>query len=390
MGAKQLAVIRNGWLPTRQANGIQVVRMCEAFAALGTEVTLYYIPSSVLRDEIVTFYDIKTPFTMKPLRRALLPIRKNFKLERWASVPSFIHAFIWSGFITHMVGRGKADVYFVRDPMLAWWLVRRGRPTVLEMHELPSGLEKMFVRRVCDERCSRLIISVTEHLRVDLVKRLGIPSEKTVTLHDGVDLETFGPSITKYEARHQLGLPLDRPLVVYAGKLYAERGIGTLVDALPMLGSVQAIVVGGTQEDVRRVQSLAGDGRAPNISLVGYVLPPRVPLYLKAADVLVLPDLADRDHRAYYASPLKLFEYMASRRAIVASRLPSLEEVLTDGENALLYPPGDPIALGSAINRLLSDESLCTRLSARAYQDVHRYSWKSRATTILQLIDLQV
>lgn len=390
MGTKSLAMIRTGWLPTRQANGIQVIRMCEAFAALGIEVTLYYVPSSVLRDEITDFYNIKRPLTLKPLPRALLPMRKSFTLKTWTSFPSFVHALIWSGFVTHMLCRGKADVYFVRDPMIAWWLVRRGLPTVLEMHELPSGLERTFVRRVSRERDLKLIISVTEHLRVDLVNRLGIPLEKTVTLHDGVDLETFGSSITKDEARQLLGLPLDRPLVVYTGQLYAQKGIDTLVNALPMLGSAQAIVVGGTQEDVRRVQKVAGEVGALNVRLVGYVLPPKVPLYLKAADVLVLPFLADLDHWAYHASPLKLFEYMASRRPIVASRLPGLEEVLTDGENALLYPSGDPVALASAINRLLSDEALCARLGVQAYQDVHRYSWKGRATTILQLIEIHV
>jgi glycosyltransferase involved in cell wall biosynthesis len=390
MAIKRLAMIRTGWLPTRQANGIQVIRMCEAFAALGLEVTLYYIPSSVLRAEVADFYGIKRPFTLKPLPRAVLPMRKSFKLERWTSFPSFVHALIWSGFVIYMLCREKADFYLVRDPVLAWWLARRALPTVLEMHELPSGLERTFVRRVAREDCIKLIISVTEHLRADLVNRLGIPSEKSVTLHDGVDLETFGLSTTKDEARQLLGLPLDRPLVVYTGQLYVEKGIDTLVNALPMLGSAQAIVVGGTQEDVRRVQKVAGEVGALNVRLVGYVLPPKVPLYLNAADVLVLPFLANLDHWANHSSPLKLFEYMASRRPIVASRLPGLEEVLTDGENALLYAPGDPVALGRAINRLLSDRALCEKLSAQAYQDVRSYSWESRAKTILEFMDLHV
>lgn len=389
MGTKCLAMIRTGWLPTRQANGIQAVRMCEAFAALGLEVTLYYIPSTVLKDDIVEFYDIKRPITLKPLPRAVLPMRKSFKLETWRSVPSFVHGFIWSAFVTRMACRGKADFYFVRDPIFAWWLARRAVPTVLEMHDLPTtSLEKGLVRRASLEKNVKLIVTVTEHLRLDLMNRLGIPSEKTITLHDGVDLETFGSPITKEEARRLLGLPLDRPLVVYTGQLYSEKGVDTLLKALPMLEGVQAIIVGGMPEDIKRLQGLAEEVSVTNFTLAGYVPPSQVPLYLRSADVLVLPSSSVYVHSACYTSPLKLFEYMASRRPIVASRLPGLQEVLTHGENALLYPPGDAVALGSAIRRVLSDQALSMRLSEQAYTDVQRYSWGSRAKTIVECMDL--
>lgn len=387
MGTKHLAMIRTGWLPTRQANGIQTIRMCEAFSALGIEVTLYYIPSSVFKDEIVDFYKIKEPITLRPLPRVLLPMRKSFKLQKWASFPSFVHALIWSAFVTHMVCREGADFYFARNPILAWWLARRGVSTVVEMHDLPLGLERIFVRRASRERSIRLIIGVTEHLRVDLVNRLGIPPEKTIALHDGVDLETFGPSISKDEARTLLELPLDRPLVVYAGQLYPEKGVDTLVEASLVLDGVEVIIVGGMAADAKRLAESAQQVGLTNVSVKGYVRPFQVPLYLRAADVLVLPISAISTHSAYYTSPLKLFEYMASQRPVVASRLPGLEEVLSDGENALLFPPGDPVALGSAINRLLSNQPLCARLSMQAYQDVRSYSWESRANKILQLID---
>jgi glycosyltransferase involved in cell wall biosynthesis len=76
---------------------------------------------------------------------------------------------------------------------------------------------------------------------------------------------------------------------------------------------------------------------------------------------------------------LKLFEYMASGRAIVASDLPSIREVLHDGVDALLVPPGDPTALAAAIQRILDDRDLARRLAAAALKAVPQYGWDRRA-----------
>jgi glycosyltransferase involved in cell wall biosynthesis len=115
----------------------------------------------------------------------------------------------------------------------------------------------------------------------------------------------------------------------------------------------------------------------------GQVIPERVPLYLSAFDVCAMP-FPWTEHFAYYASPIKLFEYMAARRAIVASNLPSTAEVLADGESGLLIPPSDVDALAAAVARLRDDPALRERLAARAYELVMaRYTWAARARYIL-------
>src|SRR4029079_715197 len=80
-----------------------------------------------------------------------------------------------------------------------------------------------------------------------------------------------------------------------------------------------------------------------------------------------------------FPSPLKLFEYMASGRPIVASALPSLREVLRDGENALLVEPGNPPAFVAAISRLKDDPALAAQLAAQARRDVEDFTWVRRA-----------
>jgi glycosyltransferase involved in cell wall biosynthesis len=114
------------------------------------------------------------------------------------------------------------------------------------------------------------------------------------------------------------------------------------------------------------------------VTFTGLVEPARVPELLARADILVLPNPASAISTRY-TSPLKLFEYMAAGRPIVSSDLPSIREILRDNVNALLVAPGDPMALASAIDRLLRDPALAARLARTALDEVPSYSWQRRA-----------
>jgi glycosyltransferase involved in cell wall biosynthesis len=104
---------------------------------------------------------------------------------------------------------------------------------------------------------------------------------------------------------------------------------------------------------------------------------------LRAFDVCTVP-FPWTEHFAYYASPMKLFEYMASGNPIVASDLPAIAEIIQDGRNGLLVPPGDASALAGALRRLRDDPSLACRLATQAAQDVLPYAWQHRASRILE------
>jgi len=380
---KRLAYVRTGWLPTRQANGIQTVRMCEAFAKLGAEVSLYYISSPVLRDDIFKYYGVATPFGLKTLPRAILPLRKSFTWQGWRWFPMYVHAFLWSGLMTYLVRRGNASLFFTREAMVAWWLGYLGLPTVLEIHTSPSSfLDRNILQQAATRQSVKLIVSVTEHLRHDLI-RTGIPQSKVITLHDGVDMNRFNGEISKNDARQHLGLPLDRDLVIYTGQLSAEKGVHTLVRAALILTRAIFILVGGQPEEIDQLQNLTKKTALENIIFAGYVSPLVVPFYLKAADVLVIPQSSQSMWSSYYTSPLKLFEYMASGRAIVATNVPCITEVLRHGQHAWLVETDDPLSLAEGIRLLLADRSLRDRLSSGALDAATKFSWDNRARTII-------
>jgi glycosyltransferase involved in cell wall biosynthesis len=116
------------------------------------------------------------------------------------------------------------------------------------------------------------------------------------------------------------------------------------------------------------------------------VPPAQVPELLRRATLLALPNPPSAIS-THFTSPLKMFEYMAAGRAIVASDLPAIREVLQHEMNAVLVRPGDPQALSAGIQRLAADPDLAERLARQAFEDVARYAWERRAERLEALFD---
>jgi glycosyltransferase involved in cell wall biosynthesis len=179
------------------------------------------------------------------------------------------------------------------------------------------------------------------------------------------------------------------PTVAYAGHLYPWKGVDVLIEALARLTGVEGLVVGGHEgePDLGRLRQLSARlGIAGRVTFTGIVPPPHVRGLLRRASVLALPNTASAISTRF-TSPLKLFEYMAAGRPIVASDLPSLREVLTHEQDALLVPPGDADALAAAVRRLLDDPPLASRLAAAAFSAVDRYTWGRRAERLEALLN---
>jgi glycosyltransferase involved in cell wall biosynthesis len=117
----------------------------------------------------------------------------------------------------------------------------------------------------------------------------------------------------------------------------------------------------------------------------GHVPPHEVAALARPGDIGVVPTRA-RHGEEFSASPLKLFEYMARGLPVVAADLPSLRDVVRDGENGVLFRDGDPPALADAVRRLLADPTRRAAIAAQARQDAGRYSWTARAQHILAFI----
>jgi glycosyltransferase involved in cell wall biosynthesis len=373
-------------LPLERANGIQTMETCHALALSGHEVTLIVRP------------DTHAP-RRDPYEYYGLPRTAGLTIEQapvWGPEPARRLGYL-SFTLGRAMGRSRADVLFTRDlgvaAMLAQVPLPLRPPFVYESHgyapevaaELPrliatarpaSGrkLKRLAAREALVWNAAAGYVTITGALAEFLTGLLG-PRENLAVVPDGVRL----PAERRWTPR-----PPDGATVGYAGHLYAWKGVDVLIEAIARLPQARALIVGGHEQepDLGRVRGLARRlGLEERITFTGLVPPMSVAGLLEKATILVLPNLPSATSSTF-TSPLKLFEYMAAGRAIVASDLPALREILRDGGNALLVPAGDPDALAAAIRRLLDDEALTERLSRQAFADAREFGWDRRAARL--------
>jgi len=318
------------------------------------------------------------------------------RLERFFSkgIPPalfFAHALMWSLYASVDARRRRADVYYTRDTVVAFWLLRLGLPTIYEEHVVPKKGQIWLLRRIMRHPALEVVVVLTSFIKERLIS-LGFSKEKILVLPDGVDLALFSTLPTKQACRTQLGLEPNRPIIGYIGRfktMEMEKGIPELVQAMALLRSLNGsepllVCVGGPMDAVANYLNLAdriGVSRT-QLRFVDRVAPGNVPYWIRAFDVAVAP-FPRNDHYAFFMSPLKLFEYMAAGVPIVATDLPSIREVLRHGENAWLVEPGNDKALAAAITGVLEDAVLSGKLAANARHAADRYTWERRARAIL-------
>ena len=363
--------------PNPTARSIQIMNTCAALARRGHQVVLLLGKKrAVSAGNLLDYYGLlPTP----GLEIEFLPILRSPGQGIWR--PSWGGLFLF--FCRRRIARllagsvGKKDtVIFVRHLKLAGALCRRNKkflavPLVFEAHEIFSHGKPVGSRlRMLEEKIYNGVngvVAITAHLAGMIQENFAL-SKPLAVVPDGTNLFPLSPLNSQTPAR-----------VVYAGQLYDWKGVDCLVEAMAEVPGARLVILGGgaggREELQRKCRSLGVEDR---VDFLGQVPHREVEKYLREADVFALPS-ATRPISCYWTSPLKLFEYMATGRPVVASDLPSLREILRHEENALLVEPGNPRAMAAAINRILTDRGLAQRLAGQALADVREYTWDKRA-----------
>ena len=203
---------------------------------------------------------------------------------------------------------------------------------------------------------------------------------------NGVELERFTNLPDPNEARCQLGLD-DRLTATFSGHFYAGRGTGLLFGLAQALPEIQFLWVGGRQQDVADWRERLKSAEVHNVVITGFIENRQLPLYLAAADVLLMPferkiTGSSGGNSADICSPMKLFEYLAAGRAIISSDLSVIHEILNE-TNGVFCPPEDLPAWQAGLSSLMKDAARRQRIAEQARRDATRYSWKLRAEKAL-------
>ncbi len=393
----RLMYLANSRLPTEKAHGLQISRMCEAFAASGADVLLVHpyrhqVNAALRGRSVFDYYSVRPAFEVRTLPNWDVVPLERFLPGGVSAGLSVAQAVGWGLYAAVYAANEPADLYYTRDVEVAFWLTRLGLPTVLEIHAVPRKARRALLRRVACHRSLRLMVTLTSFSR-DRLLALGVPKNDIVILPDGVDLALFDDLPDKGECRRQLGLPLDRSIIGYVGRfqtLGREKGISELIGALAGLRfegrEPLLLCVGGPMDVVPEYMALAERHGVPahRLKFVDHVPASQVPCWIRACDVATLP-LPWEEHYAYFSSPLKIFEYMAAEVPIVATSLPAVQEVVRHGETGWLVEPGSATALGAGIASVLRNPDVALRMARRARQEVEQYTWMRRASSILDL-----
>jgi len=386
----RIAYCTNVRLPSERAHGHQVSRVCHALGALGHDVHIYapYRKNTITTDfweyhgvdrskvdliHTKSFDGIACPMTFGVL---------GLKMTTLSYIKKLLP----------LLKSGNYDIIYTRTPEILGALLSSEIPVVAELHRLPRRNKKRFVSNC--RRC-RMIVCLTTPMRDELVK-WGVSKNKILVEGDAVDLDKFDKE-AKIELREISDGAGGRLIIGYVGALASmgfQKGVSELLNAIHLLKrenvKVHCAIVGGPEGWVSEYKKMAnhlGLDRV-DVSFKGHIPSNDVPRAMKQCDILVYP--APVNLNTYFTrdtSPLKLFEYMAAQKPIVAADLSTVRDVL-DETTTTFCKPGDPQSLADAIKKVLSAPEEAELKAKLARQLVEKHTWEKRMFRIMRALGL--
>jgi glycosyltransferase involved in cell wall biosynthesis len=369
----KLCYLSGSQIPSRAANSVHVMKICEAFAAQGHSVTLFGKSSSVDEDPFA-FYGVTARFELCLMPR-LTGWRRKLRHRLW---------------MAPKVRALRPDLLYGRSSRDLLALSGLGLPTVFEAHLPPTSsarrekIEQLFAL----PQFSRLVV-ISRALAEEYLREFDtLDPGRVLVAHDAASpaplpAPTSDPRPAS-SARLQVG---------YTGHLYPGKGMETIAALATRCPWADFHVVGGMEDDLARWRPrVAG---VTNLTLHGFVTHGEVGEHIRSFDVVLAPyghvvsvkgDAAGAER---WMSPLKIFEYMSYGKPVIATELPVICEVLESGKNALLAPADDLGAWERALRDLADDPRLRRTLGDRARNDFEaHYSWDKRARAVLEGLQL--
>ena len=377
-------------IPSRSANSIHVVNMCEALTQLNHDVTLF-VRSETLDSEgckaaIKDFYGIDST--------RIDVVVYQCRMARGAELIIALRALLC--FVIDFFSGDAPDFIISRNlygAVLLGLLFRR--KVVYETHAPDKGIRKVMqgwlVRSL---RTPSIVISAA--LRKVLALLHGVPEEMLYVMPDAARAGQGPMSDADRQCQQEilLGASLDVSaydmIVGYFGQLFPGRGIEIIQGVAAAIPHYAFIVYGGNEKEIK---SWRENNTNKNLYFMGHLPPGKVRKAMAMMDVLLMPyqktvsiGLNGVD-TAQWMSPMKLFEYMSVGVPIISSDLPVLREVLTDRFNCLLVVPDDVMIWTEALGQLASSPELASSISGEAYEQFREeYNWGSRAQKIICLV----
>jgi glycosyltransferase involved in cell wall biosynthesis len=365
----RIACITTSVVPSKSANSIQAMKVAHALHELGQDIRLW-VPDFARAEwpRIAEIYGLSKQFDIEWV--PFLPAAKRYDFC-WCSVKK---ALGW-----------KADVIYTWSLQAAVFALIRKIPAVIEFHDFPMGLfgPRLF-KLLMRLQGHKLILTTTRALAEGLEEEyhFNFKPEELQIAPNGTEPRRYENLPSPKIARSSLGFQ-NRFTVGYTGHFYAGRGADLLLDLALGLPNINFLWIGGRDKDIEPWrEKLVGMG-IKNVKITGFIPKSQLPAYQAAADILVMPysrkiSGSSGGSIERVINPMKMFDYLAAGRAIVASDIPVFHEVLNP-EIAEFCEPENSSDWVETIKKLKDDPQRLKQLSASAKRVAEKYSWKNRA-----------
>lgn len=362
----KIVYLSNSIIPSRTANSIHVMKMCQAFADNGHEVILLapdrYREYEEGVEDVYQYYGVRKNFALRKLKYSNLRFFRTLK-----------YAFS----IYREIKKIQPDLVYGRDLHGCFFASRRF-PTMFEAHNPVSNIANRYIfRLMLKNRFYKKTIVISKALKKIFEKNFSSFNNHLVIAHDGSDEVSDFEGILEKSSCLRVG---------YFGHLYAGRGIDLILAIAEKLNDTEFHIVGGKEKDITYWKNFKP---LSNVIFHGFVSPELVYKYRNSCDILLAPYQNEvaisntKINTSSYMSPLKIFEYMASRKAIVCSDLPVIREVLNETNSILVGC--DQLEQWIAAIKKLQKKELRDKLATSAHNEFLRcYTWKIRAYNLLR------
>jgi len=355
----------------KKAHSLQISKTIEAVNNAGKINLTLAAPLYVKKPDINCFFDycgVKNKFEVRLLY--------NFGLRR-GTILSFI-TFNFSSviYLFYIKFFKKADFIYFRSEYFLFIAVFAKILRLRYYYEIhrkglskkEDGIKNFLVKSAAG------VVALTEGLKSHYEKF----NPNIVSAHDSVDLERFDININKEEARKKLDMETVKKIFMYCGSMRKGKGIETILEAAKEFPEQIFYLVGRVDP---QFGAIVDKYKSANIVFAGEVPNSIVPIYLKAADMLILPHLSNLRSQG----PMKLFEYMASGGVILSSDLENIREVLF-GNDALFFKAGDSLDFSLKIKEFLADPQSYAPMGENVRVKAKEYTWEKRGEKISNLM----
>lgn len=369
--------VTNYRMPTERAHGIQIAKMCEAFIEAGAEVTLVVPRRKTDARSVREFYGL----------RVEVPKVTLFSFD-WYTKGRILYrlsafSFMISSYFYMLRRRHEKETVVYTIDGDDWSYAQMPLLPIRYFAEMHGSKPRTVINRLFFRNIAG-VITINRLIKENLQKLFSLSPDRFIVEHDAVDSAHFLP-IPKHEARKRLGLSSDAKLILYIGRILEWKGLEILPDAAKTLSGegVTLGIVGGTREQFEQVTKRSDIPE--NFVFYGQRAFADIPLWIAAADAVLMTSTARNDLSYRWTSPMKAFEYMACGVPIIAADAPSMREIVST-DNAFLYKTDDAESFTHEIRAVLENPDEARHRAAAALKASAAYSWSGRAERILKFM----